>query len=80
MLLDALRAIPARQRACLILRFWEDCSVTETARTLGCREGTVKSQTARGLHTLRALLEDMETERESQSGPRILDGVARGSA
>ncbi len=80
-LLDALRAIPPRQRACLILRFWEDCSVAETARTLGCRKGTVKSQTARGLQTLRTLLEDMESDRESQSRPqRVLNEVGWGSS
>lgn len=79
-LLDALRKIPPRQRACLILRFWEDCSVAETARTLGCRQGTVKSQTARGLQALRGLLEDIETDGEWQSRPaRVVYGLGQGS-
>jgi RNA polymerase sigma-70 factor (sigma-E family) len=54
--LDALAAIPPRQRAVLVLRFWEDQSVQETADLLHCSEGTVKSQTARGLQALRGLL------------------------
>ena len=55
-MLQALAAVPPRQRAVLILRFWEDQSVEETATLLRCSPGTVKSQTARGLDTLRGLL------------------------
>jgi RNA polymerase sigma-70 factor (sigma-E family) len=52
----ALRHVPPRQRAVLVLRFLEGLSVEETAEALGCRTGTVKSQCARGLGTLRAVL------------------------
>ena len=54
--LAALAKVPPRQRAVLVLRFFEEQSIEETAEALRCSTGTVKSQTARGLRTLRALL------------------------
>jgi len=53
---DALAAVPPRQRAVLVLRYFEDLSVKATAAALGCSEGTVKSQAARGLDALRCAL------------------------
>ncbi|MEV6265373.1 SigE family RNA polymerase sigma factor [Streptomyces sp. NPDC051784] len=50
----ALARLTARQRAVLVLRYWEDLSVQATAELLGMRESTVKSHTARGLAALRA--------------------------
>ncbi|PZF83096.1 sigma-70 family RNA polymerase sigma factor, partial [Micromonospora deserti] len=55
-MLQALAAVPPRQRAVLVLRYWEDLSVEEAAALLECSPGTVKSQAARGLDTLRGLL------------------------
>jgi RNA polymerase sigma-70 factor (sigma-E family) len=52
----ALRRLPPRQRAALICRFYQDLDVSATAAALGCSEGTVKSQTARGLAALRVAL------------------------
>lgn len=52
----ALSKVPKRQRAALVLRYWEDLSLDETAEALGCSVGNVKSQCARGLRTLRDLL------------------------
>jgi RNA polymerase sigma-70 factor (sigma-E family) len=52
-LMDALATLPPRQRACVVLRYYEDLSVEAVAEILGCRTGTVKSQTSRGLETLR---------------------------
>jgi RNA polymerase sigma-70 factor (sigma-E family) len=54
----ALRQVPPRQRVTLVCRFYQGLDVTETAAALGCSEGTVKSQTARGLAALRRVLGD----------------------
>ncbi|GAB3469362.1 SigE family RNA polymerase sigma factor [Actinophytocola sediminis] len=53
-LIDLLDGLPPRRRAAVVLRHYLDLSVEETAEILGCSVGTVKSQTARGLDTLRA--------------------------
>lgn len=55
-LVAALRMVPPRQRAVLVMRFFEDMSVAQTAEILAVSNGTVKSQTARGLATLRDAL------------------------
>jgi RNA polymerase sigma-70 factor (sigma-E family) len=52
----ALHQLPTRQRITVVLRYYEGLSVEETARVLGVREGTVKSNTARGLAKLEDLL------------------------
>jgi RNA polymerase sigma-70 factor (sigma-E family) len=53
-LLGLLARLSPRRRAVIVLRLYCDLSVEETAEILGCSAGTVKSQTARGLDTLRA--------------------------
>ncbi|HEY3556246.1 MAG TPA: SigE family RNA polymerase sigma factor [Kribbella sp.] len=50
----ALAELPPRQRACVVLRYFDELSVEETAIALNCRPGTVKSQTMRALEKLRA--------------------------
>ena len=54
-LVRMLGQLPPRQRAVIVLRYWEQRSETETASLLGCSEGTVKSAAARGLQHLREL-------------------------
>lgn len=54
----AVRRLPARQRACLVLRYFEDLTERETADLLGCSVGTVKSQTSRAIERLRRELGD----------------------
>jgi RNA polymerase sigma-70 factor (sigma-E family) len=55
-LITALAHVPPRQRAAVVLRFWEGLSVAETAEAMKCSQGTVKSQTSAGLAALRRLL------------------------
>jgi RNA polymerase sigma-70 factor (sigma-E family) len=52
----AIQNLPKRQRAAVVLRYYEDLSEAETARILNCSIGTVKSQTSRGLAALRTSL------------------------
>ncbi|MFC3503326.1 SigE family RNA polymerase sigma factor [Micromonospora krabiensis] len=54
----ALLSLPAKQRAVVVLRHYEDLTEREVARLLGCSVGTVKSQNARALDKLRHLLDE----------------------
>jgi RNA polymerase sigma-70 factor (sigma-E family) len=54
---SALDRLPARQRATVVLRYYCDLSVDQTAQVMGCSAGNVKSQSSRGLATLRNILD-----------------------
>jgi RNA polymerase sigma-70 factor (sigma-E family) len=55
-LLTALRQLPARQRAVIVLRYSEDLTDAQIAAALGCSPGTVRSQLPRALAALRVTL------------------------
>ncbi len=57
-LVAALRRLPERQRAVVVLRYWEGLDVAQTAAALRISEGTVKSHTSRALAALRLVMED----------------------
>jgi RNA polymerase sigma-70 factor (sigma-E family) len=54
---SAVAALPPRQRAALVLRYYGGLSLAETAETLGCAEGTVKSLTHKAIAALRTTLD-----------------------
>ena len=56
--MDALAQLPPRQRAVIVLRYYDDLSVAQTAIALGISDGTVKSQTSDALDRLRRSLGD----------------------
>lgn len=64
----ALRALPPRQRAVIVLRYYEDLSEKEIAVTLGVTPGTVKSQASRALATLRQGLDVDPAGRKGADG------------
>ena len=69
-LMSALAGLPQRQRACVVLRYFDDLSVADTASALGCSEGTVKSQTSRALDSLRSTFDG------SPVGSLAIEGIS----
>lgn len=63
LMVQALRQLPPRQRAAVVLRYFDDLTEEQTAEVLGCSVGTVKSSVFRGLEKLRTILgEDFARE------------------
>ncbi|WP_433301575.1 SigE family RNA polymerase sigma factor [Actinoplanes sp. CA-030573] len=75
-LVTALRSLPKGQRAVLVLRFLGDLSVEATAEALGCSVGNVKSQSSRGLATLRGLLDPGQFRLSDGNQFRLSEGKA----
>jgi RNA polymerase sigma-70 factor (sigma-E family) len=73
LLRDALMALPPRQRAVLVLRYFEDLSLQETAAVLSCGQGTVASQASRALAKLREIVGGLD----HATGPHNWIEVAR---
>ncbi|WP_063774197.1 SigE family RNA polymerase sigma factor [Streptacidiphilus rugosus] len=65
----ALGLLPDRQRAVVVLRYFCDLSVEQTAEALNCASGTVKSQAARGLDSLRRALDGEPDVGHDTPGP-----------
>ncbi|GAA2017460.1 SigE family RNA polymerase sigma factor [Nakamurella flavida] len=65
---EALRQVPPGQRTVLVLRYYEGLDVKAVAQALGCSDGTVKSQTSRGLAALKAALAVTGTTPERREG------------
>jgi RNA polymerase sigma-70 factor (ECF subfamily) len=58
----AIEVLPARQREAFLLRYWEEMDVTETAKVMGCSEGSVKTHCSRATHALATLLKKQGIE------------------
>jgi RNA polymerase sigma-70 factor (sigma-E family) len=77
----ALQELPPRRRATVVLRYYCDYSVEQTAQLLGCSPGTVKSQTARALAQLRDVLEpDGTGDQNLQHPDTVGDGETDSAA
>lgn len=63
-----IESLPPRQRAVIVLRYYEDLSEAEIARTLGCANGTVKAHAAAGLKALRISMDDAAEVPETSGG------------
>jgi RNA polymerase sigma factor (sigma-70 family) len=76
--LDALATLPPKTRVVVVIRYWADLSVEQVADLLGCPAGNVKSQSARGLGKLRAVLDGAGRLDLSREGPRETGGTRYG--
>jgi RNA polymerase sigma-70 factor (sigma-E family) len=74
---QALRTLPPRTRAVLVLRYFEDLTEAQIASTLGCSVGAVKSQASRGLSRLRGQLDGADLTTIPISDPPMMADVVR---
>lgn len=76
----ALALLPPRQRAVMVLRYFEDLSEAEIAETLGVARGTVKSQASDAMRTLRRLVPAVDAARRHSAPPTPLAPPGGGPA
>ena len=76
--LEAVRALPARQREAVVLRYYEDLPEAAIARAMGCTVGTVKSQLAKARRTLAEALADEEPAGIERAGAEGGEGGGDG--
>lgn len=57
---NALKKLPARQREAFVLRYWEELDVAETAKVMGCSQGSVKTHCSRAVHALAITLNQLK--------------------
>jgi RNA polymerase sigma-70 factor (sigma-E family) len=74
-LLEVLRELPPRQRAALVLRYFDDLSEAEVADVMGCSVGTVKSTTSRALGRLRREIKDTGSASDIAANGAQVNGV-----
>jgi RNA polymerase sigma-70 factor (sigma-E family) len=72
LVIAALTRLPPRQRACVVLRYYADLSIEDTATALGIGVGAVKSQSSRGLAALRELLDRPGREEPADDCEEVL--------
>lgn len=70
-IISAVGHLPARQREVVVLRFFAELSVSETAAAIGASQGTVKTHTSRALTALREALTDRATESTTPKGQTL---------
>jgi RNA polymerase sigma-70 factor (sigma-E family) len=72
LVVEALNQLPPRQRACVVLRYYADLSIEDTAAVLDIGTGAVKSQSSRGLAALRQLLNRPELDEPADDREEVL--------